>query len=142
MENIYRLLISSLAAFALMSLSACASSDFFTNNPSPLPLEAIDGTHGDIASTRAFETDDRLYVTGHMKKPRGRHIPTSAHVDVQLIGENGHVLAEKQHDIEPVHPRTFRAQTGRYSYVASFPLEQARQASKIRVSYHLESHGA
>ena len=142
MKNIYRSLFASLAAFALMSLSACASFKSFTNNPSPLPLEAIDGTHGAIASTRAFETDDRLYVTGHMKKPRGSHISTPAHVDIQLIGKNGGILAEKQHDIEPVHPRTFRARTGRYSYVASFPLEQARQASKVRVSYHLESHGA
>lgn len=140
MKNNYRFLTISLAALVLMTLSACASVDLFANRPSSLALETIDATHGSIASTRAFESRERLYVTGHMKKSMGKHIPVSAHVDVQLIGKDGRILAEEQDDIEPVHPRNVKAQSGRYSYVASFPLELAQQASKVRVSYHLDPH--
>ncbi len=142
MKNIQRLLVAILAVFALMSLSACASIDFFTTNPSPLPLEAVDAAPGSSFSTRAFETENSLFVTGHMHKQRGSHIPTPAHVDVQLIGKDGGVLAEELIDIDPVHPRSSRAMTGRQSFVARFPIDQARKASKVRVKYHLKSHGA
>ncbi len=142
MKNIQQSLVASLAALALMSLPACASFDFFTTNPSPLPIEAVDAVPRSSFSTRAFETEHNLFVTGHMQKPGGIHIPAPAHVDVQLIGKDGRVLAEEQIGIDPVHPRSTRALTGRHPFVASFPIEQARKSAKIRVRYHLESHGA
>ena len=124
------------AVVAALSLAGCATT-FVSTGPSPLPLEIADGTHGHIESTRAFETRGALYVAGTMHKPPGHHIPKAAHVDIQLIGPDGRILAEKQDDISPQHPRLSGARTGKYSYVASFPLETARQAKKVRVSYHL-----
>jgi len=50
------------------------------------------------------------------------------------------VLAEKQDDITTHHPRLSTGRGGKYSYVVSFPLAQARQAAKIQVSYHLVNH--
>jgi len=142
MKNIQHSLVASLAVLALMSLSACASFDFFTTNPSSLPIEAVDAAPGRSFSTRAFETEHTLFVTGHMQKPGGSHIPAPAHVDVQLIGKDGRVLAEEQIGIDPVHPRTSRALSSRHSFVAGFPIDLARKAAKIRVRYHLQTHGA
>ena len=88
-------------------------------------------------SFRAHETSARLYVAG-IAKPF--YLKTTTHVDVQLIGPGGNVIAEKQDDIDPVHPRTARSRGGHQSYVASFPLSEARHAARIRVIYHGEAH--
>jgi len=138
--------VSSLAkataiAAAMTAMTACASvSSFFRTADSPLPIETLNATGGEIANTRAFETSDRLYVAGSMKKRIGYHALSSAHVDVQLLDAQGRVLAGKQDDIDHAHPRTARGRIGRSTYVASFPLELARQAASIRVSYHLKPH--
>lgn len=124
------------AVLGTLGLTGCATS-LINTGASPLPLETVDTTHGHIESTRAFETRDALYVAGSMHKPLGHHLPATAHVDVQLIGRDGRVLAEKQDDITPQHPRLSGARGGKHSYVVSFPLATAREAKKIRVSYHL-----
>jgi hypothetical protein len=124
------------AVIGALGLTGCATT-FIKEGASPLPLETVDTTHGHIESTRAFETKDALYVAGTMHKPPGHHIPKTAHVDVELIGTNGRVLAEKKDAISPQHPRLSGGRGGKYSYVVSFPLATARQAAKIRVSYHL-----
>lgn len=124
------------AVAGVVGLTGCAST-LIKQGASPLPLETIDTTHGHIETTRAFETKDALYVTGTMHKPPGHHLPKAAHVDVELIGANGRVLAEKQDNISPKHPRLSGSQGRKHSYVVSFPLETARQAVKIRVRYHL-----
>jgi hypothetical protein len=121
---------------AALSLAGCATT-LIKEGASPLPLETVDKTQGHIESTRAFETKDTLYVVGTLHRPIGRHLPKTAHVDVELIGANGRILAEKQDDISPQHPRLSGARGGKYSYVVSFPIATARQAAKIRVSYHL-----
>jgi hypothetical protein len=129
------LIVSGAAATVL---SACASLDsYFRQADSSLPIEAIHSGVGQVMSFRAFETSDRLYVAGAVK---GRFINPSTHVDVQLIDGSGRVVAEKQDDIDLAHPRTAHGRHGRHSYVASFPLSEARQAAKIRVTYHNESH--
>jgi len=143
--------ISRLPKFALFGttavvLASCASvGSFFKQADSPLPIETIDSTGGEIASTRAFETEDRLFVSGSMKKAMGRQIPPAAHVDVRLVDRSGRVVAQKQDDIDPGHPRLSSGRTGRYSYVVSFPLSEARQASKIVVQYdqsHKKGHSS
>lgn len=129
------------ASVSSAALAACASlGPHFSAGASPLPFESVHAAHGEIASTRAFETRDKLYVTGTVQKFSGHHIPLDAHVDVALIGPNGSVIAEMQDEIDPKHPRHEQAHGGRYAYVASFPLAQARQAARIRVTYHLERH--
>jgi hypothetical protein len=125
----------------MTGMNACASvSSFFPTTDSPLPIETLHATGGEIASARAFETSDRLYVAGSMRKRIGYHALSTAHVDVQLLDAQGRVLAEKQDDIDHAHPRTASGRIGNSTYVASFPLELARQAASIRVSYHLKSH--
>ncbi|HEY5741350.1 MAG TPA: hypothetical protein VIS99_02310, partial [Terrimicrobiaceae bacterium] len=107
---------------------------------SPLSIESIHAPSGHIASARAFESGDKLYVAGSMRRTIGYAIHYAAHVDVQLIGQEGQVLAERQDDIDAVSPRQERGRSGHYSYVASFPLTKARHAAKIRVTYHAATH--
>ena len=128
-------------AVAMMALSACASFDtLFRQTESRLPIESFDLPAGQIASAQAFETSEALYVAGTMRKSSGSPIPIAAHIDIQLIGRDGQVLAEKQDDLGPAHPRVTGARSRRYPYAASFPLDVAKQAVKIRVSYHLSQH--
>lgn len=124
------------AVAGIIALTGCAGT-LIKQGGSPLPMETIDTTHGHIESTRAFETKDALYVAGTMHKPPGHQLPKTAHVDVELIGANGRVLAEKHDKLSPSHPRLSGGQGRKHSYVVSFPLETARQAVKIRVRYHL-----
>lgn len=121
---------------AVLSVAGCSAIPI-KEGTSPLPLETVDKTHGHIESTRAFETKDALYVTGTLHRPIGHHLPKTAHVDVTLVRSDGRILAEKQDDISPQHPRLSGSRGGKYSYVVSFPIATAREAAKIRVSYHL-----
>ena len=93
-----------------------------------------------MRSVRAYESDDKLFVAGFMRRTTSYNVQYAGHADIQLIGENGKVLAEKQDHIEAVSLRQEQAQTGRYSYKASFPLNEARQAVAIRVTYHAGTH--
>jgi len=129
------------ALTALATVSACSSvTSHFKTTTSPLPIEILDSTGGEVTGSRAYEFSDRLYVSGRMEKSFGRHIPCTAHVDVQLVDDSGRVVAEKQDDIDPPHPKS--GSPGQIGYVASFPLGEARQASKIVVRYSLEEHGS
>jgi len=125
-------------AAAIATLSACASFDsFFAQKSSPLPIEAIHGNTGSVVSANAYETSDRLYVSGSAKK---HLLKAGGHVDIQLIGPNGNVIAEKKDSINPMHPRPGGGKRSSDSYVASFPLTEAREAAKIRVTFHSGSH--
>jgi hypothetical protein len=127
-----------LTSAALNVLSACGSLDSHIRRAdSPLPIEAIHSGTGQVVSFRAFETIDRLYVAG---TTRGRFLNPYAHVDIQLIGNNGQIIEQEQDDIDLAHPRTARGRHGLRPYVASFPLSEARKATRIRVTYHNESH--
>jgi hypothetical protein len=121
-----------------LTLSACASRDsFFKQADSPLPIEVRHLGMGQIMSFRAHETSDRLYVAGIAK----RHPLTArAHVDIQLIGSAGNVIAEKQDDINPLHPAPGGGKRHSDSYVVSFPLSETRQAKTIRVIYRNGTH--
>ncbi len=127
---------------SLASITGCASIDgYFRQADSPLPIEISDATGGKVASTHAFETSDSLYVAGSMRRSIGHQPPLAAHVDIQLLDESGRILAEKQDGIDSSgHPRTPQGRSRASRYVASFPLDLARQASSLRVSYHLERH--
>lgn len=132
------------AAFftVLVAISACTSSNSFLRKAdSSLPIQIVDSNGGKIASSRAFESSDRLYVAGSLRRSLGSHIPTTAHIDVELISASGRVIAEKQDNVTSVnHPRTATGRSRRHSYVASFPLETAREATSIRVTYHPALH--
>ena len=139
LTRILRLTKIACALTVLAMVTACASvSSIFKTTRSPLPIETIDSTGGKVAGTHAFESCDRLYVAGHIQKSFGRHIPYAAHVDVQLIGNTGRVIAEKEDDIEPSQPKAGSSMSGQISYVASFSISEARQAAKIVVRYHLD----
>ena len=127
-----------IAVTTLASLPACASSSWIKQGDSGLPIEAVHSGSGTIMSFRVHETSDRLYVTG-LAKPHQLMRPM--HVDIQLVGASGRVIAEKTDGIDsPHHPRSASGSRGHRSYVASFPLSDARQAVKIRVVYHYGDH--
>jgi hypothetical protein len=123
-------------AFWASAVSGC----FWTRqSEAALPVETIGSRSGQIMSFRAHETPDRLYVTGQAKP---HQLTRPMHVDIQLIGTNGQVIAETTDDLDaPRHPRVSSGGHGRQPYVASFPLSEARQAVKIRVLYHERHRG-
>ncbi|HEY5707230.1 MAG TPA: hypothetical protein VIS96_16850 [Terrimicrobiaceae bacterium] len=126
------------AAAAVASLSACASSSWIKQAHSVLPIEAVDFGSGTIRSFRAHETSDRLYVAGHAKPHR---LTRPTHVDIQLIAADGRIVAEKIDDLDsPQHPRSASGRREHQFYVASFPLNEARQAVKIRIVDHGDAH--
>jgi len=123
------------AAIAL--LSACASTSWLKQADSPLPIEVQHSSNGQVMSFRAHETSERLYVAGTAKK---HHLGPNAHVDIQLIGAAGEVIAQDQDGINPMHPRPGGGKRFTDSYVVSFPLSEARKAVKIRVIYDSGAH--
>jgi len=128
------LFIRSIAAVAIIGLTACAS---LQSSPSSLPLATVGDQDGKIFSARVTETANRLYVAGQAKPHRLR---TSTHVDVQLLDAQGRVIAEKSDTVEPVNPRTRHARGGKVAYVISFSKAEAQSAKSVRVIYHDESH--
>ena len=137
--TLFRLAKLVVPAAALISLSACASFDKRAN--SPLPVEAVNAPSGRIESVRAYESGDTLFVTGFMRRKSSYTVNYPVHADIQLIGKNGKVLTEKQDYIETVSSlRRLQSQSGSYSFRTSFPLDQARQAVAIRVTYHATAH--
>lgn len=126
------------ATAAVATLSACASLESFSaQKDSPLPIEAVHSNTGAVLSTRAYETSDKLYVAGSARK---RPLKAGGHVDIQLIGSNGNVIAEKKDSINAMHPRPGGGKRSSDSYVANFPLSEASEAVKIRVTFHSGSH--
>ncbi|MCK9588622.1 MAG: hypothetical protein WC076_03075 [Terrimicrobiaceae bacterium] len=141
LTRIFRITKIACTLTVLITVTACASvGSFFWTTVSSLPIETIDSTGGKVSGTHAYESSDRLYVSGSIQKSFGRHIPYAAHVDVQLIDTAGRIIAEKQDAIDPSHPRTASSRSGRISYVTSFPTGEARKATKIIVRYHLDGH--
>lgn len=137
-QKILHLLKIGIAVTAFASLPACASSSWIKQADSGLPIEAVHSGSGTIMSFRARETSDRLFVAGRAKP---HQLMQPMHVDIQLIGAGGRVIAEKTDDLDsPQHPRSGSGRRGHQSYVASFPLSDARQAVKIRVVYHGGDH--
>jgi hypothetical protein len=129
-----------LAALATATASASPPSIFKTTD-SVLPIETINSTGGKVTG-HAYESSGRLYVSGHIQKSFGRHIPHAAHVDVQLVDKMGRVIAEKDADIDTSHPITGGSRSGQIPYVTSCPLNEARQAVKIVIRYDLSGDGA
>jgi hypothetical protein len=126
------------AAMTLASLPACASNPWTKQVDSGLPIEAIHSGTGTIMSLRAHETFGRLYVAGRAKP---HQLMQPMHVDIQLIGADGSVIAERTDELDaPQHPRIGSRSHGHQSYLASFLLSEARKAVKIRVVYHGEDH--
>jgi len=129
------------SAAALAVLPACALFKS-TTNQSSLPVEVVHANSGQIASTRTYESATRLFVAGSAGKGFGYSIHPAAHVDIQLLDAAGNVIAEQQDDIDPSHPQLTKARHGYSSYVASFPIAEARKAAKVRVIYHPAVHAA
>jgi len=137
-KPIYTCLLFVAASGAMTTLSAFPTLDsFFKQADSPLPVITAQGNTGKVSSSHAFETSDRLYVTGSV---RPFFLSPFTHVDVQFIGRNGQILAEKKDGIVPAHPRTARSRNGSYSYVGSFPLGLAHQAAGVRAVYRNNAH--
>ena len=142
--KISRILISKITTFSVAALvvasalTACATSGpSFQQTNSPLPIEARDSGSGQVMSFRAYESSGRLYVSGSAKK---HALSSGGHVDVQLVDASGRVIAEKQDSINPQHPRPGGGKRYSSSYVTSFPISEARNAAKIRVTFHSGSH--
>jgi len=130
--------IAAIAIIGMMSLSACSSLNSQVKQAdSLLPIEVLHSGGGQIMSFRAHETSERLYVSGSTRKHK---LSNSAHVDIQLIGPSGKVIAEDQNDINSMRPRPGGGKRFTDCYVVSFPLSEARKAEKIRVIYHSSAH--
>jgi hypothetical protein len=119
------------AAAAITAASTHASP--FKQTDSALPIQAADN----ISNPRAFETSRRLIVAGSVN-PALRS--PSAHVDVQLVGSSGQILAEKVDRLTWPHPRTGGGRHGNCSFTGGFPLDVARQAARIVVSFKSGPH--
>ena len=131
------------AAFALATLSACSTFKGSQRvGDSSLLIQTVDASGGVLSGPRAYETADRLFVTGSLSQILGQDIPAPAHVDVQLVAADGTVLAEARDDIDSSHPRLSRARRGRISFVVSFPLTEVGDAARIIVRYHPTFHPA
>jgi hypothetical protein len=137
-SSTFSCLLFAAAGAATTTLSACPSfGSFFRQADSALPIEVHHSGSGQIMSFRAHETSDRLFIAGTAQ----RHpLIEWAHVDIQLIGPAGNVIAEKRDDINPLRPRHGGGKRYSDTYVASFPLNEARQAATIRVIYRNGAH--
>ncbi|MFZ4773890.1 MAG: hypothetical protein ACOYM3_00910 [Terrimicrobiaceae bacterium] len=131
---------------ALAAVTGTASAGDISGKSSPqgekpsIPIEVIDSAGGKLTRPIAHESEARLYISGSMKKWTGHHLPPAAHIDVELIGADGKVLAEVRDTIKSSGALR-EARGGRYSsYVASFPIAQAKEAVRIRVRYHQQNH--
>lgn len=132
-------LVAITGVFALFTNNASAWT-VFPHASSPLVIESLGATASELGGFRAVESKDKLYVTGSIRKRPGNTI--LSHVDVQLVDARGRVISEVRERISYRHPSTGNGKIGRSPFVASFPLAEARQASKIIVTYHSASHGS
>ena len=129
------------AAFVLATFSTGASLEAGVRPAdSPIMVSAVGSSGGVVDAYRAYETKDRVFVTGRIRQTLGQEIPAPAHVDIQLLAADGTVLAEKRDDIDPGHPRLSRARSGLYPFVVSFPLAEMQGADRIVVRYDSKSH--
>jgi hypothetical protein len=135
---------SATGAGLALTLTACAvTGNLPRTADSPLPIKTMQAPGGAIANARAFETSDRLYVSGSMHRGSKHGSSLGSHVDIQLLGPNGRLLAEEQDEIDSAaNSRTERGGGRRPTFVASFPLDLARQAECIQVGYHPTRHAA
>lgn len=125
-----------IAAVLVALETGCASSQ---KTSQPLPLEVVGSNTGALQAPRVFERDGRLFVSGRIARTTGTHLHQAAHVDVQLLGPGGRVLAEQEYDIEAPHPRSFGTK-GRLAFQVSFPGNVAGDARKVRISYRPVGH--
>ena len=126
---------SSIISFTLagaFALTACAAA-----RTSPLAVQKVSSQIGSISGVRAHEQNGRLFVTG---SARPSLASGGNHVDVQLIGADGRILAQETEPVKLGHPRGSRARHGGDSFVASFPLATARPAACVRVIFHSSAH--
>jgi len=130
--------ISAISLIITLLLSGCSSLEHWTrNSASSLPYEIRHEGSGQILSCRAFESADRLYISGRTKE-----FPPSfaGHVDIQLIGHGGQKLAERSHRVQPANPAAGGGRRYLGNYIASFPLAEAKEAAFIRVAFHSGNH--
>ena len=127
-----------IAITALVFLAACALRSAEKPAAFRLPIEAVNSRSGTIMSFRTHATSGLLYVAG---RARPHQLIRPAHVDVQLIGADGSIIAEQSDALgTPYHPQTAHGRRGDQSYVASFLLSELQRAVKIRVVYHRGEH--
>jgi hypothetical protein len=122
------LLVTSLG---LLALPSCATSD-----SSSLPVRVGSGQAA-LSSLRTHDQNGRVTVAGSARPVPGT---SGNHVDIELLGADGRVVAQKTERIATGHPRGSRARHGSDSFVASFPAETSRQAASVRVSFHGGAH--
>lgn len=119
-------------ALGSFTFTACAAA-----KSNSLPIKMVAGNVGSVSSVRTYEQGGKLYVVGSAQ-------PTLTsggnHVDIQLIGAGGDVIAEDTEAIKLGHPRRSRSRHGSRSFVTSFSLATASQASSVRVAFHSSAH--
>lgn len=136
-----RRLSTTAALSGLLALSACSAIEAGSSRqPARAHITTLNAAPGKIATVRAFESRHKLYVTGTAGRSSGHAIPAGTHIDIELLGPDGRAIASQRKRLFPAHPRHEQRRGGRYSFTAGFPLEAARQAASIRVSYHPASH--
>ena len=117
--------------------ASCASLKLSPRAESPLPIEVVQGDSGRLTSLSAREIDGRLYV---FIRARENPMRMQTHVDIELIGLSGQVIAGRRGAVEAVHPAVGGGRRAFGVWVASFPSRDARRASKIRVTHHDKPH--
>ncbi len=100
-------------------------------------VEVLQAGGGKVAAVHAYESSNRLYVSGSAGTSP---LSVGGHMDIQLVDANGQVVAERRDTIRSSRPRPGGGKLSSDSFVVSFPLAEARQAVKVRVIYHGGSH--
>jgi len=136
MKFTHSLRIASLIFASIAPFAVTATADL--QNASAIPIQ----TGPSISSARLIESGDKVYITGRVKHTHGRPVTLASHVDVQLLGSRGQVIAEVQDSISPMHPRISRLRNGQYPYTVSFPSSEIATARQVVVQYHSAAHGS
>jgi hypothetical protein len=129
--NLHNFFLSiTVASFAA---TACTS----TSPTVPLPTLRSPAGDGRIASSKAVKTGHSLRVGGRVRPVTAQ---PQAHVDIQVIGADGAVIAEATDRLRPMQPGAGGGRRALDSYVASFHASVARDAVAVRIVYRNGPH--
>lgn len=133
LSTLFRITRTAAFLLPLGFIASCATLQV-RQSDSPLPVEVGLSGVGTIRAT-AWESTDELFVSGSFKKHFGIKPLLGAKILVELLDSNGKVLSSGYDRLPPTRARRWASGRASISFVVSFPLGEARQASLVRVSY-------
>lgn len=133
LSTFFRIARAAVFLLTLAFLASCATLQL-RQGDSPLPVEVDSSAAGLIRAT-AWESKDELFVSGSFKMNSGIKPLLGAKILVELLDSDSKVLASGYDRLPPTLARRRASGRASMSFVVSFPLGEARQASLVRVSF-------